>query len=152
VRARLLSACVALALSGPCSAFGMSCSIRAVTGLSFGSYNVFSGSALDTTGLIVYRCDDVAPSDSILIQLGRGNSLTGPRKLLNGASELEYNIYLDAARSVVWGDGSDGTSQHGPVVPADGADTNVPVYGRLESRQNARVGKYSDTVVVTIVF
>jgi spore coat protein U domain-containing protein, fimbrial subunit CupE1/2/3/6 len=152
VKPRLALVCLALGLSWPGRAWAMTCNIRAITGLAFGSYNVFSGTALDTTGSIVYRCDAVSLSDSILIQLGRGNSLSGPRKLQNGAAELEYNIYLDAARSVVWGDGSDGSSQQGPTLPVDGAETSVPVYGRLEPRQNARVGNYSDTVVVTIVF
>lgn len=148
----------ALALGGgllllPRATQAMTCSIGSVTGLAFGSYNVFSGAPLDTAGSVVYRCDDVGVSDTIIIQLSRGSSASySPREMTNGSFVLEYNIYLDAAHSIVWGDGTGGTSDHGPVTPANATDTPVDVFGRIEAGQNVRAGSYSDTVVVTLVF
>jgi spore coat protein U-like protein len=68
-----------------------------------------------------------------------------------GAAALSYNLYLDAARISVWGDGSGGTSTYGPLQPAEGS-TSIPIYGRAPGGQNASPGNYSDTVVVTLVF
>jgi spore coat protein U domain-containing protein, fimbrial subunit CupE1/2/3/6 len=146
-----LALCV---LARPSEASAMECSIRSVSGLVFGSYNVFSGTPLDTSGAIIYRCTGVAGADSLIIQLTSGNAGTfaSSRALLDGAFRLDYNIYLDAARSTVWGDGSAGTNQHGPVQPVEAADTSVAVFGRIPPRQNARAGSYTDTVIVTIVF
>lgn len=140
-----------LASAWSASARAMTCTIGSVSGLSFGNYNVFNATPLDTAGSLSYTCSDVGGA-SIVIQIDRGSSATFfPRTLLDGAFVLEYNIYLDAARTSVWGDGSSGTSQHGPLVPDEGPNT-VNVFGRIEAGQNARAGSYGDTVVVTIVF
>ena len=137
----------------PGTAQAMTCEIGSVTELALGTYNVFSSAPLDSSGLLRYTCSDVGVSDTIVIQLSRGSSATYlPRTLLNGAFVLEYNIYLDAARTSVWGDGSAGTGQHGPVQPVSGNETTLDVYGRIPPGQNAHVGSYADTVTVTIVF
>jgi spore coat protein U-like protein len=64
-----------------------------------------------------------------------------------------YNLYLDAARSTVWGDGTAGTSTARlsvlALVLAAGA---MPVYGRMPPKQDLRVGSYSDGIVATISF
>lgn len=150
---KTLSTGCALLLASAWSATvaAMTCTIGSVSGLAFGNYNVFDATPRDTAGSISYTCSDVGGA-SIVIQLDQGNAATFfPRTLLDGAFVLEYNIYLDAARTSVWGDGSSGTSQHGPVVPDEGVNS-VNVFGRIEAGQNARAGSYSDTVVVTIVF
>jgi spore coat protein U-like protein len=137
----------------PSAAFGMTCSFKSITGLIFGSYDIFSGSPLDSVGSMTYRCDDVGYQETLVIDLGRGSSSTyAPRKMFRGAYELDYNLYLDSNRTSIWGDGSSGTSHYGPVSPANGEDTTVYVYGRVLVGQNARTGSYSDTVVVTVLF
>jgi spore coat protein U-like protein len=67
---------------------------------------------------------------------------------------LKYNIYVDAARSIVWGDGNIGTlvvadaySLAGPSVTR-----NYPAYGRIFGNQNAPVGVYTDSIIVTLHF
>ncbi len=139
------------AVSGVAHAFV--CSIVSVSAVAFGSYNVFDSNHLDSIGMFTYRCDDVTPSDSIVIQLSSGSSSTFPtRTLTQGSYELDYNLYLDAARTTIWGDGTSGTSQYGPIVPADGSNVSLSVYGRIPAGQNARAGDYSDTVIVTVIF
>lgn len=135
------------------SARAASCTISSISGVSFGGYNIFSAVPLDSVGSITYRCDDVGVADTILIQLSRGNASSyAPRTLLQGSYELDYNLYLDAARTTIWGDGTDGSSQYGPVNPPNATQTTVNVYGRIPAGQNARAGAYSDTVIVTFVF
>lgn len=131
----------------------MTCSVGSVTGVSFGSYDIFSGSPLDSTGSVTYSCSNVEQTDSVIIQLSKGSSSSYfPRSLVQGPYQLDYNFYLDAARSSTWGDGGSGTSQYGPVIPAEGANTEVTIYGRIPAGQNAHAGDYSDTVIVTLVF
>lgn len=129
------------------------CTISSISGVAFGGYNIFSAVPLDSVGSVTYRCDDVGVADTILIQLSRGNASSyASRTLLQGGYELGYNLYLDAARTTIWGDGSGGSSQYGPVNPPNATPTTVNVYGRIPAGQNARAGAYTDTVVVTFVF
>ena len=146
-----VAAATSMALAQP--AFAATCSIGSVLSLSFGNYDVFSGSALDSAGSVSYRCDNVSVLDTIMIQLSRGSSASFfPRTLQQGADQLQYNLYLDPSRSTVWGDGSSGTSQYGPIAPPDASSVLLNIYGRVPERQNVRAGSYADTVVVTIVF
>lgn len=147
----LCAAAVATLLAPDAGAMG--CSITQSTGISFGSYDVFSSSPVDSTGSITYQCEDVTGADTIVINLSVGSASSYfPRKLLQGAYELSYNLYTSASRITVWGDGSSGTGRYGPVEPAEGVPTVVTIYGRLPALQNARVGSYDDTVVVTVLF
>lgn len=130
----------------------MSCSVGA-SAIAFGTYDGLTGLQLDSTGTITYRCDEVLPSDSIIIQLSRGNAPSYlPRTLQQGGYQLEYNLYLNALRTIIWGDGSAGTQQFGPFFPSNGTSTHVSVYGRIAGGQHARGGSYSDVVIVTLVF
>jgi spore coat protein U-like protein len=150
----LLPALIA-ALTVTVTAEAVTCSIQSVVGPSFGAYSVFNGTPLDTVGSVTYRCDDASASDTIMLQLSRGSSASyTPRAMMQGPYQLQYNLYLDASRTAIWGDGTSGTSQYGPVLLQDnaGTDVTVYVYGRIPAGQNARAGSYSDTVAVTVVF
>jgi spore coat protein U-like protein len=153
VKRSLARVAVALTMLLTQFAHATTCSIGSIDSLAFGSYDVLSSSALDSAGSIAYRCDNVGVLDTIKIQLSRGSSATfQPRTLQSGADQLQYNLYLDPARSTVWGDGGSGTGQYGPILPADGSSVLLEIYGRVPGRQNVRAGSYSDTVVITIVF
>lgn len=67
----------------------------------------------------------------------------------NGTDFLIYNIYSDAARTFIWGDGTDNSVT---ISGQTGATGQHPLYGRISARQNVSVGNYSDTIIVTIVF
>jgi len=70
----------------------------------------------------------------------------------NGSSQLAYNLYTDSARTSVWGDGSSGTAKvsDGYLLGLFTVAKDYPVYGRIPELQNAAVGSYLDTVVVTV--
>jgi len=149
----LLCMAAALTLAATQNADAASCSIGSIVGLAFGSYDVLSFSPLDSAGSVSYRCDNVSALDTIKIQLSRGGSATyQPRTLQQGAYQLQYNLYLDPARSSVWGDGSAGTGQYGPSLPPNGSSVQIDIYGRVPARQIAHAGSYSDTVLITLVF
>lgn len=147
------AAAVALAASFAPDAWATtSCSFASTVGVSFGSYDVFQATPLDSMGSLTYLCQGVGTSDSIVIQLSRGSSFSyAPRTLLFGGWSLGYNLYLDAARTLVWGDGASGTNRYGPIHPSE-IQTALAVYGRIPARQNVAAGHYADTIVATIVF
>ena len=135
-----------LVLPAICSA---DCSIT-TTGVNFGPYNVFDSAPVDSTGSVRYQC--TGNTNSFTIAIGRGSSPTfTPRTLQNGADAMNYNLYLDAARTSVWGDGTSGTTLFTVWNPT-GKAVSVPIFGRIQPGQDVTAGTYSDSIVVTIQF
>jgi len=139
-----------IALANPFSAQA-ACSLTS-TSIAFGIYDIFSPSPLDTLGQIIFRCGN--NDHDVSISLDKGGAPTfNPRRMLNGANTLNYNLYLDAARTVIWGDGSSGTQNFFVRNPQpNNRDISVPIYGRVPAGQAPSVGNYSNTVTVTINF
>lgn len=124
------------------------CSISSTGALAFGAYDPFATTPLDSTSQVVYRC---TPAPRIRISLDAGGSGSfAARELRRGADVLRYNLYLDAARTVVWGDGTGGSAT-GPQVTVRGAGGTVTAYvfGRIPAGQDPVPGTYADTVRVT---
>lgn len=145
---------LALALAAAPRADAASCQIVGVIGVAFGGYDPFRSGPLDTVGEVRLSCNDVQPSDLVVVELSKG-SAPGffPRTLRSGGGVLEYNLYVDSGRTAVWGDGNAGTARLGPFSPpGGGAVVELPVYARVPGGQNAPAGSYSDSVVVTLVF
>jgi spore coat protein U-like protein len=120
--------------------------------LVFNSYNIFSSTPLDSLGQVVFRYGN--NDHNVSISLDKGGAPTfNPRRMLNGTSTLSYNLYLDAARTIVWGDGTSGTQSFFVRNPQpNNQNINVPLYGRIPAGQSAGVGSYTNTVTVTINF
>jgi spore coat protein U-like protein len=132
-------------------ASAQNCRVRITTGVAFGTYNVFSATPLDTTGAIQWRCR-AGSAASVVIQLTRGSSPNWLwRRLTLGTNYVLYHLYLDAARSQVWGDGTPGTSTYTARYPGSGWVT-VSVFGRIPINQDAVVGNYTDSIVAVINF
>jgi spore coat protein U-like protein len=152
-RAAAIAAISAIAmvtlLPVPVDAGLLSCTIS-TTSVSFGNYDVFTITPLDTTGTITYQCDFVVLPT---ITLSRGVSSTfNPRTMQSGAATLNYNLFIDAARLLIWGDGNETTQTY----IATGSVLNLPVpvtvYARVPAQQDVSAGTYSDIVVATIHF
>ena len=129
------------------------CSIESSTGISFGGYRTDATAPLDSVGSVSFRCDGVMAGDMVSIRFskGRGPGSFSARQMRSGSDRLEYNLYLDAARTVVWGDGTDGTATYN-ATPVDGQVISIPVYGRIPPQQNVAAGTYSATVTVQMLF
>ena len=118
-----------------------------VTGVNFGSYDVFSNSALDSTGNIDVNC----PSGvGYSMALTTGGGTHTQRVMSSGAHRLNYNLYTAANRAIVWGDATSGTVKVNDT--GIGVSVNHGVYGRIPARQNVRAGSYSDIVIVELTF
>lgn len=133
----------AFALAVP-QAWAAACTVVA-QGVAFGTYNSLSATSLDSTGNVAVICDVIAP---YTIALSAGNGSSSSRTMLSGAKTLDYNLFTDATRTGVWGDGSGNTG----TVSGIGLFANHTVYGRMPPRQNAQVGSYSDLIIVTVTF
>lgn len=149
----LIPLITAAILAAPTQAHAMVCSFTAVSGVSFGNYNVYSGTAVDSTGSMTYLCNTgIASFVTIDISTGSSGVYT-TRTLKKGTSSLNYNLYSTAARTGnPWGNGANNTTRYGPVLVVLGAATTLTVYGRIPALQNVSSGGYSDTVVLTINF
>lgn len=131
-------------------AHAQSCTISA-TSVNFGTYNVFNGSDVDSTGTVTYRCNGAA--HNITVGLTQGASGTfNPREMQKGAEGLSYNLFLDASRTSVWGDGTSGTSMYSIGNPPNNTNVNLTVYGRVQAGQDVSAGSFSDTVTAVINF
>ncbi|MEA2729192.1 MAG: hypothetical protein QOF70_3667 [Acetobacteraceae bacterium] len=134
---------------------GASCNLSA-TPLTFGKYVPFSSSPSDFTATITLTC--TAPG-TVPVPIHGFITLTGPggpsgRWLANGAHRLRYQLYLDPARTVLWGEGSGGSgtaSISGVVGLTTPFRQALTVYGRILARQSdARVGNYADQITAVL--
>jgi spore coat protein U-like protein len=116
-------------------------------GLAFGGYNPIPGTAVDSVGYVNVNCDSGMP---YTIKLSAGGGTFAARRMANGSYGLQYNLFADAGRTTVWGDGVGGV-----LVSGSGTGTTVdhPVYGRIPGGQTgAYIGSYSDSITVTLSF
>ena len=139
-----------LSTTGVHAQLAPSCTIS-VTSVAFGSYNVFTTTPADSTGTITYRCNSQATNISISLSDGSGSSFN-PRTLRKGSEVLDYNLYTNAARTTIWGDGTGGTSVFTQGNPPNNQNVNLTVYGRIPAQQDVSAGNYSDTVLAIINF
>jgi spore coat protein U-like protein len=116
--------------------------------LAFGRYDPTSAAPLDAATTIQYGCP---PGQPVRISIDAGQSGTfAARELRNGGEVLRYNLFLDAARTTVWGDGTGGSSI-GPLVRGIGQSVITAwVFGRIAAGQDAAPGAYGDTLRVTL--
>lgn len=127
-----------------------SCTISTLS-VSFGNYDVFSGSALNSTGRVTYRCN--AAASNITISLSKGlSSSYSPRLMSKGAEVLAYNLFTNAGRTTIWGDGTGGTSVYSRANPPNNNDVNVTIYAEVSPGQDVSAGTFGDTVSATINF
>ena len=131
------------------------CTVSAVP-LAFGNYDTFRAAPTDSTGNIAVTCSGpVGAKMAYTIALFSARATGATRQMRSPAGgALTYSLYVDPARSTVWGDGSSNTKvvADGYTLTAPSISRNYPVYGRIPGRQNAVVGVYSDTVQVSVDF
>ncbi|MDG2402240.1 MAG: spore coat U domain-containing protein [Amylibacter sp.] len=122
------------------------CNIN-VTAVNFGSYDVFSNAASDSTGNIGVNC----PSGfGYTIGLSAGSGTYEQRGMSSGFNTLNYNLYTAANRALVWGDATYDSAIVSGI--GSGQSVNHVVYGRIPPNQNVPAGNYSDTINVMITF
>ena len=158
----LLAGCAcALLLLLPQPGRAADCSASA-TSVVFGVYDASLTTPTDSTGDLVVSCTYTPSGERTVLYtvgLSSGNGTTAAQRwLASGSASLYYNLYIDAARLVIWGDGTAGSTlvsgslKPGPGVGNSTRTNEYTVYGRIPARQDVDAGDYSDTIVFTLTF
>ena len=119
--------------------------------LAFGNVDTLSGANVDGTGSLSVTCTNgTAWAASAGTGAGSGASFVG-RRMTAGPDWLSYNLFTNASRTTVWGDGTGSTATI--TGTGSGSAQAVTIYGRVNSGQtSAPAGNYADTVAVTITY
>ena len=93
-------------------------------------------------------------STSLVVTIVFTPGLSGSfaRTMSGSADQLSYNLYLDPVHTQVWGDGTSGTAVYVNTSPPKDASIGVPVYGQIPARQSVAEGRYTDSLMVVLVF
>ena len=135
---------IALAVSSP--ALAQSCSVTNASG-SYGSINVLSGAAVDTTSTFTVTCSGKKNNTvRLCIEMSAGSPTdAGKRALSNGAKFLDHEFYSDASRTQVWGSwgavvtayGSGGVTYDLLLNSSGSASHTFTLYARVLANQQA---------------
>jgi spore coat protein U-like protein len=121
------------------------------TSLAFGTYRASNPTTTTVPFSMTLACTGgggagTLPPMSIALSSGAGTFAT--RHLSLGGVSLNYQIFSDAALSIVWGDGSGATS---PVALSGGVSSQVLAgYAVISAGQWVQPGVYTDSITVTI--
>ena len=124
------------------------CSLR-TRPLMFVAPNGVLNVAVDATTTATVKC---TPNTAFSVDIDDGLHFQGnnKRRMRNALGVyLPYNVYLDAARTRVWGKGQ---SKNYAGNSGAGAPIDLPIYGRVPISLLPATGNYRDTLVVTLNF
>lgn len=151
--------CTVFALAGvlcTAQALAQSCNYNA-SSVNFGLIGGSPPSLTDTTGNIAISCT-ATPGTTVRVCLSiaagtASGSTVAVRRLQlgNTTTTIDFNLYQDSARSIIWGSRAS-TPTYYPLtvdipIPGSGlASANAPVYARISSGQPAKAsGTYTNT-------
>lgn len=125
------------------------CSVVA-TDLAFGNYDASSATPNDASSTVTVTCSNGALFD-VGLDSGNGSGATVlNRKMTSGINTLAYQMYTNAGRTQIWGDGSLGTNTQGGLGNASAQAYTV--YGRIAAAQFVNSGAYADLVTATVTY
>jgi spore coat protein U-like protein len=156
IRARLAAPLVACLSAAHGASAATSCSVTSVTDLVFGNVDP-TGTLVDTTATLNYRCSFTGilsgSSVTLCFNIGPGSGGTSytPRTMKAGSEAMNYQIYSDAARSLVWGSstapGLPAVTAHMQLSALLGTSTqngSLTLFGRVPAGQTSlATGAYS---------
>ena len=150
------SAAFSTAAQAQVSGAAVHCTVSA-SGLSFGRYTPGTPLSNDSTATLSLTCSSPAPMPMPVRLSIALEGAAAPRQLAGtGGHGLRYQLYVDAARSIPWGDGTGGTAPiivEGIVSRTLPLHQTVPAYGRLLGRQtNTQAGTYFAQQTITISY
>jgi spore coat protein U-like protein len=150
---------VCLSATGPATAAcGTSVTVTA-TKMAFGKIDPLTLPA-DTTANLKLKFDNTGPActnSMVVVTLGVG---TGPgatatvRKMTSGSDTLNYTVYTPPGPpGTVWDNAIGYTTPAITLKSNKTTNETITMYGRVLSGQsNAAVGKYTDSLMITVTF
>jgi spore coat protein U-like protein len=131
------------------SATAVDSCIMAASDHAFGTYDPLASSPTDASSAITVTCTlDISYQIGLDAGTGIGATIAN-RKMMRGADALNYSLYRDGARLLIWGNsvGIDTVAGFGTGIPV--AHT---VHSRIPPKQPVRRGAYVDTITVTLMY
>ena len=123
-----------------------SCTVSA-SNVAFGNYGA---AQTDATGTLSATCTNLT-AYTVGLDAGTGSGASVSSRKMTGPSSqtLDYTLYQDTTRLVVWGNtvGVDTVAGVG-----NGGTQTITVSGRVPAAQYPGAGSYSDTVTVTVTY
>lgn len=151
-RIRLFTAVLLLFFAEGGNAF--QCNV-VTTPVNFGFYDLFSTTDLNSTGTITVTCNAPAKNPAVPVSLslaaGSSGSFALRRMSSTSGGALNYNLYSDAAKTIIMGDGSGGSVSLSSVISKT-TPWNITIYGRIPARQNVSPGVYTDSITATVLW
>jgi len=149
--------CVIFFVMEPAFAANLNCSFSGGTVVNFANYDPLNTSPLTTSGTITVSCKGFGRRIYLLtISLGQSpnTSAFNPRAMIGATygDLLDYNIYLDPAMTLIWGDGTNGTFQAQTIVFGP-RSAKIPYYGKIPPNQDVYGGEtFTDTLTATLFY
>jgi spore coat protein U-like protein len=144
----------------PAQAAVLDCTVSA-TSVAFGTYVPLQPGALIGTGTMTAICTVNSHRNALTVDLSTGVSggfTTRTMTTIVGTTTypLNYNLYQDAANTLIWGDGTGGSQADTVTITRHGNSntitTNLTVYGAVAPAQDPAPGIYTDGITVTVNF
>lgn len=125
-----------------------------VNALTFPLYTP-GGGARNANTTIRVRCTRGTAFTVSLDAGSTGGGTYAQRLMSSGSGTLQYNLYTNAARTRIFGDGTASTYTRSRTGAGLGIARTVRVYGRLPdsaANQLAAPGTYTDTITVSVSY
>ena len=138
-------------------AWAQSCTIGTNT-VAFGVYDPLALPPLDTASRISVSCTRNGGFPFVIYRIDLNTGQAGtfiPRAMTNGPSQLNYNLYTNASRTNIWGNGSGATNSVFGfmfIPPGQTRTRRHSVHGRSFAGQTVSTGSYLDTITATVTF
>jgi spore coat protein U-like protein len=120
------------------------CTVGA-SALNFGSQTNVGAANIDAQATFTLTCTNGTP---FAVLLGNGANFSGGTRRMNqGATNfVNYSLYLNAARTVLW-------PATGGTATGNGAAQSFLIFGRIPAGQpTAAPGAYADSVQLTVTY
>ena len=128
------------------------CNVSGST-LAFGSaINPIGAGPVNGTSTLTIECT-ATTAYTVALSAGSNAGVAAnfsARRMVNGAYTLGYQLYVDAARTAVWGNSTGGSTVYSGT--GTGGIQSVTIYGQVPSLTGAVPGAYTDTVTVTVTY
>lgn len=147
------SICLAALLAATPAVAAPQCNLS-VPALTFGAHDYAIGRTHDISTTLTLSCS-CAAGDTLhyRIALSAGLGEMGMRQMRSGSERLDFNLFIDAARTQPWGDGSGGshTVAGGPLACSTAIALHHTIYGRVFASAQVVPGWYLDSTIVATV-
>ncbi len=117
-----------------------------LSNINFGAYNVFGATAVTANSTGSIRC--IGNYNVTIAATTGGGGAFSPWRKMSGSAQ--YNIYIDAAMTTIWGDGTGGSAKDGGTI--NNSTATVTEYGKVPPSQDLAPGVYTDSLTVTMAY